>query len=71
MNSGFAGIDDPLFSAPHTAMLVDDARSSVMEVIKELKALEHSSRSAVRGSVRAGGVPRGLVRRRPGRSSAA
>jgi NAD(P) transhydrogenase subunit beta len=39
MNSGFAGIDNPLFSAPHTAMLFGDARASVMEVTDELKAL--------------------------------
>ena len=39
MNTGFAGIDNPLFSAPHTAMLFGDAKSSVMEVTEELKAL--------------------------------
>ena len=39
MNTGFAGIDNPLFSAPHTVMLFGDARSSVMEVTEELKAL--------------------------------
>jgi NAD(P) transhydrogenase subunit beta len=39
MNSGFAGIDNPLFYAPHTAMLFGDAKSSVMEVTEELKAL--------------------------------
>jgi NAD(P) transhydrogenase subunit beta len=39
MNSGFAGIDNPLFSAPRTAMLFGDAKSSVMKVAGELKAL--------------------------------
>jgi NAD(P) transhydrogenase subunit beta len=39
MNCGFAGIDNPLFSAPHTVMLFGDAKSSVMEVTEELKAL--------------------------------
>ena len=39
MSSGFAGIDNPLFYAPHTSMLFGDAKSSVMEVTEELKAL--------------------------------
>jgi NAD(P) transhydrogenase subunit beta len=39
MNSGFAGIDNPLFYAPNTVMLFGDAKSSVMEVTEELKAL--------------------------------
>jgi NAD(P) transhydrogenase subunit beta len=39
MNSGFAGIDNPLFYAPHTSMLFGDAKASVMEVTEELKAL--------------------------------
>ena len=39
MNSGFAGIDNPLFYAPHTTMLFGDAKTSVMEVTEELKAL--------------------------------
>jgi NAD(P) transhydrogenase subunit beta len=39
MNSGFAGIDNPLFYAPQTSMLFGDAKTSVMEVTEELKAL--------------------------------
>jgi len=39
MNSGFAGIDNPLFYAPQTSMLFGDAKRSVMEVTEELKAL--------------------------------
>jgi NAD(P) transhydrogenase subunit beta len=39
MNSGFAGIDNPLFYAPQTAMLFGDAKASVTEVTEELKAL--------------------------------
>ena len=39
MNSGFAGVDNPLFYAPQTSMLFGDAKTSVMEVTEELKAL--------------------------------
>lgn len=39
MNSGFAGIDNPLFFAPQTSMLFGDAKKSVSEVTEELKAL--------------------------------
>jgi NAD(P) transhydrogenase subunit beta len=39
MNSGFAGIDNPLFYAPQTSMLFGDAKASVLEVTEELKAL--------------------------------
>jgi NAD(P) transhydrogenase subunit beta len=39
MNSGFAGIDNDLFYDPKTSMLFGDAKSSVGEIIEELKAL--------------------------------
>ena len=39
MNSGFAGIDNPLFYGEATTMLFGDAKKSVSEVTEELKAL--------------------------------
>jgi NAD(P) transhydrogenase subunit beta len=39
MNSGFAGIDNPLFYDPKTAMLFGDAKSSVSEIVSEVQAL--------------------------------
>ncbi|MFD2156171.1 NAD(P)(+) transhydrogenase (Re/Si-specific) subunit beta [Rhodococcus jostii] len=39
MNSGFAGIDNPLFFADTTSMLFGDAKKSVADVTEELKAL--------------------------------
>ena len=39
MNSGFAGIDNPLFYAEQTSMLFGDAKESVVAVTEELKAL--------------------------------
>jgi H+-translocating NAD(P) transhydrogenase subunit beta len=39
MNSGFAGIDNPLFYNPKTAMLFGDAKTSVADITEELKAL--------------------------------
>jgi NAD(P) transhydrogenase subunit beta len=40
MNSGFAGIDNPLFYLDNTALLFGDAKSSVNEVLSEVKALD-------------------------------
>ena len=39
MNSGFAGIDNPLFYDPKTALLFGDAKASVGEVLAEVHAL--------------------------------
>jgi H+-translocating NAD(P) transhydrogenase subunit beta len=39
MNSGFAGIDNPLFYGEGTTMLFGDAKKSVTQVAEELKAL--------------------------------
>jgi NAD(P) transhydrogenase subunit beta len=39
MSSGFAGIDNPLFYDPKTAMLFGDAKASVGEVLSEVQAL--------------------------------
>jgi NAD(P) transhydrogenase subunit beta len=39
MNSGFAGIDNPLFYDPKTAMLFGDAKASVSEIVSEVQAL--------------------------------
>jgi NAD(P) transhydrogenase subunit beta len=39
MSSGYAGIDNPLFVNPKTAMLFGDAKASVDGVTEELKAL--------------------------------
>ena len=39
MASGFAGIDNPLFYEPKTAMLFGDAKESVSEITSEVQAL--------------------------------
>jgi len=39
MNSGYAGIDNPLFTNPRTSMLFGDAKGSVTDIAEELKAL--------------------------------
>jgi NAD(P) transhydrogenase subunit beta len=40
MNSGFAGIDNPLFYLDNTSLLFGDAKASVAEVLSEVKALD-------------------------------
>jgi NAD(P) transhydrogenase subunit beta len=40
MNSGFAGIDNPLFYLDNTALLFGDAKASVGEVLAEVKGLD-------------------------------
>jgi NAD(P) transhydrogenase subunit beta len=40
MNSGFAGIDNPLFYLDNTALLFGDAKTSVAEVLAEVKGLD-------------------------------
>jgi NAD(P) transhydrogenase subunit beta len=39
MNTGFAGIDNPLFYAENTALLFGDAKESVQQVLSEVKEL--------------------------------
>jgi H+-translocating NAD(P) transhydrogenase subunit beta len=39
MNSGFAGIDNPLFYNERTSMLFGDAKASVSDIAEELKGL--------------------------------
>ncbi|MER7011282.1 NAD(P)(+) transhydrogenase (Re/Si-specific) subunit beta [Saccharopolyspora sp. NPDC000359] len=39
MRAGFAGVDNALYTDPKTAMLFGDAKSSVREIVEELKAL--------------------------------
>ena len=39
MSSGFAGIDNPLFYDPKTAMLFGDAKASVSDITSEVQAL--------------------------------
>ncbi len=39
MNTGFAGIENPLYHDPRTSMLFGDAKKMVSEVIEELKAI--------------------------------
>jgi NAD(P) transhydrogenase subunit beta len=39
MNTGFAGIDNPLFYAENTSLLFGDAKESVQKVLKEVEQL--------------------------------
>ena len=39
MNTGFAGIDNPLFYKENTALLFGDAKDSVQNVLKEVEDL--------------------------------
>jgi NAD(P) transhydrogenase subunit beta len=39
MRPGYAGVDNPLFVNPKTAMLFGDAKASITDVAEELKAL--------------------------------
>ena len=39
MNTGFAGIDNPLFYNENTALLFGDAKESVAAVLSEVKEL--------------------------------
>jgi NAD(P) transhydrogenase subunit beta len=39
MNTGFAGIDNPLFYAENTSLLFGDAKESVQKVLKEVEEL--------------------------------
>jgi H+-translocating NAD(P) transhydrogenase subunit beta len=39
MNTGFAGIDNPLFYKENTSMLFGDAKASIQGVTEEVKAL--------------------------------
>jgi NAD(P) transhydrogenase subunit beta len=40
MNSGFAGVDNPLFYLENTSLLFGDAKASVSEVLSEVKSLD-------------------------------
>jgi H+-translocating NAD(P) transhydrogenase subunit beta len=39
MNPGFAGIDNPLFYNPKTVMLFGDAKSSIVQLQQDVKAV--------------------------------
>jgi H+-translocating NAD(P) transhydrogenase subunit beta len=39
MNPGFAGIENPLFYNPKTVMLFGDAKSSIVQLAQDVKAV--------------------------------
>jgi NAD(P) transhydrogenase subunit beta len=39
MNTGFAGVDNPLFYEPNTVMLFGDAKESIVNLVHEVKTL--------------------------------
>jgi NAD(P) transhydrogenase subunit beta len=39
MNTGFAGIDNPLFYNEKTQLLFGDAKDSISKVVKEVESL--------------------------------
>jgi NAD(P) transhydrogenase subunit beta len=57
MNPGFAGVDNPLYTEPQTAMLFGDARESVVKLVQAVKDLERALRRGHR-AVEVGGQDR-------------
>ena len=66
MATGFAGIDNPLFVDPKTAMLFGDAKESVLKLVAQRQgAVSAASRSSARGEVELAVPPGGGGRGRP------